>query len=47
MRKTVKDPSEYGSVMAKATVELFPNQEWARMGEILESVIIKKGSISS
>lgn len=47
IRKTAKDPSEYGSVMAKATVELFPNQEWARMGEILESVIIKKGSISS
>ncbi|GGJ55378.1 TOTE conflict system archaeo-eukaryotic primase domain-containing protein [Virgibacillus salexigens] len=42
IRKTVKDPSEYGSVMVKATVELFPNQEWAIMGEILESVIIDK-----
>jgi len=28
--------------MTKATANLFPNLEWARMDEILESVIINK-----
>lgn len=46
IKTTVKSPSEYGQIMTQATANLFPNLEWARMDEILESVIIKKDEIS-
>lgn len=38
----VMDLSDYKSVMTKIIIKLFPNQEWARMDEILESLLIKK-----
>lgn len=38
----VKDLSDYKSVMTKIIIKLFPNQEWARMDEILESLLIKE-----
>lgn len=42
IKTTVRKPSEYGQIMTKVTANLFPNLEWARMDEILESVIINK-----
>lgn len=39
---TVNNPSEYELVMTRATVDLFPNGEWADMDKILDSLIIEK-----
>ena len=41
IKKKVEDPSEYRSLMTQIIAKLFPNLEWARMDEILESLLIK------
>ena len=41
---TVNNTSEYERVMTKATVDLFPNGEWADMDKILDSLLIEESS---
>ncbi|MEQ6376352.1 hypothetical protein RZN25_05865 [Bacillaceae bacterium S4-13-56] len=41
---TVNNPSDYEKVLTRATIDLFPNREWADMDKILDSLLIEGSS---